>query len=261
MIADYRDVWQRRVLIDFVALQQLLASVHRTLLGRLWYLLIPLTQVCIYYFIVAVVFARGREFSSDIFIGIMLGILHYSLLNTVSSFSLSAIRDNGSILLQINMPPIVFVAVGFWKAVRLSGFGVGVFFLVYLFRGPLFDWPMLAYPVILLTWMLLCWIFALLVSSTSVFLRDLDRIVPIAVQMLTYVAPVIYPLSLVPDRWQWLYLLNPVAVIFSLFKWSLLGGQFPGWGAIAGLTAALALGLLAAHTAYRSGRPRFTKSL
>jgi lipopolysaccharide transport system permease protein len=59
--------------------------------------------------------------------------------------------------------------------------------------------------------------------------RDVASIIPFVVQFWMLASPVAYPSSLVPERWRWLYGLNPMAGVIDGFRWALTGrGQAPG---------------------------------
>ena len=53
--------------------------------------------------------------------------------------------------------------------------------------------------------------------------RDVTHLLTFGLQMWMFASPVVYPLSLVPQEWRWLYLLNPMAVVVEGFRWSLTG--------------------------------------
>jgi lipopolysaccharide transport system permease protein len=67
----------------------------------------------------------------------------------------------------------------------------------------------------------------LLGSAVSVYLRDISFAVPLVMQLWMYASPVIYPLSQVPERWQSIYLLNPMAGIIDSFRKVILNGMAP----------------------------------
>jgi lipopolysaccharide transport system permease protein len=59
--------------------------------------------------------------------------------------------------------------------------------------------------------------------------RDVRYTLPFLVQLWMFASPVVYPSSLVPTQWQWLYGLNPMVGVISGFRWALTGtGQPPG---------------------------------
>src|ERR1700686_5187882 len=65
-------------------------------------------------------------------------------------------------------------------------------------------------------------------SALNALYRDVASIIPFVVQFWMLASPVAYPSSLVPERWRWLYGLNPMAGVIEGFRWALTGhGQAP----------------------------------
>jgi lipopolysaccharide transport system permease protein len=86
-------------------------------------------------------------------------------------------------------------------------------------------------------------------SALNAIYRDVRYAVPFLVQFWMFASPVAYPSSLVPERWRWLYGLNPVAGVIEGFRWSLTGrGQPPNL--MIGVSAAMVLTLVLAGMAY-----------
>ena len=77
-------------------------------------------------------------------------------------------------------------------------------------------------------------------AALNVKYRDVGVILPVALQLGIFVSPVAYLPSLVPERWRWLYTLNPMAGIIEAFRAALFGSSF-NWPA---MTGALALSLV-----------------
>jgi lipopolysaccharide transport system permease protein len=76
-----------------------------------------------------------------------------------------------------------------------------------------------------------------------VFYRDVRFVVPLALQVWMYVTPIIYPLSLVPERFRTVYMLNPMAGLIESYRAVALRGQWPNWGYL-GITTAVSLLIL-----------------
>lgn len=259
MIELYREIWKRRDLINYMVVGQQQAAVFKSMLGGLWHVLVPLAQTGIYYFLVAVVFSAGGAKASLSFIMIMMGILHYALFYHVASFVQPAIHGNASLLLQIKLEPILLVAAGFVRSVRIWSVGIVIYFIFFFALGGTLGMKALAYPFLLLLLLLLAWVMGLLVSTAAVFVRDIERLLPILLQILMYASPVIYPVSFYPDRYLQLLLLNPFASIFALFHWSILGAEIDVWFPLSVIVAWVLIGLLVTHAFYVWGRQRFTK--
>ena len=87
--------------------------------------------------------------------------------------------------------------------------------------------------------------FGIIVSSLTTKYRDFSYLVGFGMQLWMYATPIVYPMSQVPERWQWLYLLNPVAAIVETFRYAYLGsGTIRFWQL--GLSAGMTLLLLSA---------------
>jgi len=64
-------------------------------------------------------------------------------------------------------------------------------------------------------------------SALNAIYRDVRYVLPFLVQFWMFASPVVYPSSLVPARWRWVYGLNPMAGVIEGFRWSLTGGDRP----------------------------------
>ena len=91
------------------------------------------------------------------------------------------------------------------------------------------------------------------------FFRDVQQLTTIGLRILMYVSPVIYGLSLVPDAYRGWYLLNPIACLFALFQWCLLGGEAPPMWTVGVMAAVLGTFIVIAHLVYSRQAPRITK--
>src|SRR6266480_7434656 len=79
-------------------------------------------------------------------------------------------------------------------------------------------------------------------SALNAIYRDVRYVLPFLVQFWMFASPVAYPSSLVPERWRWLYGLNPMAGVIEGFRWALTGqGQPPGEMMLASAAAVMAL--------------------
>jgi lipopolysaccharide transport system permease protein len=84
-------------------------------------------------------------------------------------------------------------------------------------------------PVLILLAVLTALGVGLWTSALNALYRDVASIVPFVIQFWMLASPVAYPSSLVPDKWRWLYGLNPMAGVIDGFRWALTGrGTAPG---------------------------------
>jgi lipopolysaccharide transport system permease protein len=97
-------------------------------------------------------------------------------------------------------------------------------------------WGLLAVPVVLILLTLLALAVGTWMAGVNVKYRDVRYALPFLIQLWMFASPIIYPATLVPERWRWVLRLNPVAALVEAFRVALFGGTFP-WGALAGALA------------------------
>jgi len=256
----YREVWRRRELIHQLVRGQQQASIHGMRLGSLWFTLVPLVQIAIYYFLIMVIFSSGAQSASSFMI-ITMGIMHYALLINVGSYTKPAIHTQASLLLQVKLEPFVLIAAGFVRTLILSRTGIVLFFLCYAFTLETVSLRLLAYPFILLAWIMLSWLIGIAMATMAVYVRDLERLFPILLQILMYASPVLYAANMFPASYQTILLLNPIASMFALFQWSLFDAPVALMQPILVIFFWLVVGTWGAHRFYLRMRPHFTKVL
>jgi ABC-type polysaccharide/polyol phosphate export permease len=263
MIATYKAAWDKRALITFLVKHVRRASVSATVLGQIWYLILPASELLVYYLLIVVIFQRGAQYGENPFVSLSLGIMHYHFLQIAASAAMTSIYSKSKILLQIKLEPIVLVFAGFRRAVFDAFPAIALALVIWAVAGggtqnPTRPW---FYPLVLLVWLVFAWIMSLFLATATVFARDLTYFVPIVLRLLMYLSPVVYTLDFYPVQFRPLALINPVASIFGYLRWSLLGERPPPWQVIPALAATLIVGLVIAHGLYAWARPRFTKNL
>jgi len=85
---------------------------------------------------------------------------------------------------------------------------------------------------------------SLAASAINVFYRDVRFVIPLVLQIWMYLSPVIYPASLVPERIQPLYFLNPMATLIESYRRVVFFNQPPDWfylGITTGITTVVAM--------------------
>jgi lipopolysaccharide transport system permease protein len=112
--------------------------------------------------------------------------------------------------------------------VRLSDFLAASVILVVLmvYYGRTFTSAMLLVPCLILHLTLLALGLGLLFAALNVKYRDIGTVLPVLLQLWLFASPVVYPTTLVPANWKWLYELNPLTGIINGFRTALLGADF-----------------------------------
>jgi lipopolysaccharide transport system permease protein len=124
-----------------------------------------------------------------------------------------------------------------------------------LYFGKALTWNILIFPAMILLTILLALDLSIWLAGLTVKYRDIRHALPFVLQLWMFLTPIVYPLSVVPEKWHWVMYLNPLTGIVEGIRSSLTGARF-NWSAIAvstGITfVALPLSIKAFHRIEKS---------
>jgi len=119
----------------------------------------------------------------------------------------------------------------------------------------------IALPLVLTAQFLVTLAPAYLLAAANVRYRDISHVVGIALLPLFYASPVFYDAGRVPDRYHWLYDLNPIAILLDAYRNCVLFGRWPSWGSLTAVAAVAAVVTTGAWRAYDRVAPDFAELL
>lgn len=202
---------------------------QQSLLGWLWAIIQPVASVAIF----SVIFTR--------FVPVDTGAIPYPVFSYVAmapwTFFATSLQDmTTSLTINFNLVTKVYfprevLPVSSMLA-RLLDFGVASLVLVVLMildRMPVTLSLLLFVPLILIVQILLILGVGLITSAANVFFRDVQPLLTLVTQLWFYASPIIYPVTLVPEKWRILYFLNPMAGILEAYRSVLLRQSVPDY--------------------------------
>jgi len=202
-----------------------------SLIGIFWTIINPLLLLLVFTFIFAIVFKA--RFGPENGIGISALYILSGLIPWLG-FQEGVVRSSSSLLENRNLISRVKFPVQILPAVPVvSGFlGQMIGFLILILWAGVKGKIFLAGLIFLPLWMILQLGFGLglayFLSALSVWVRDLIQLVPVLLLVWLYATPIFYPAKLVPEKFQILILLNPMAHLVLGYRRLLLEGGFPG---------------------------------
>jgi lipopolysaccharide transport system permease protein len=104
-----------------------------------------------------------------------------------------------------------------------------------------FGWGLAAVPLLIALQSLLCFLLAYLLAIMAAALRDVVQVVGVLLSLGVFLSPVLFPLTMFPERWRWLLWLNPMTGPVLGYQSALLQGLWPVWPVWLALAAWLAL--------------------
>lgn len=215
------EVFRRRYLLKLLVQREVAARYQGSFFGLMWSYINPLSQFCIYYFIVGQVFNLHDDienFPLHIFAAII--IVHF-FAETLNAGTRSIVR-NRAIVQKMAIPremfPVATMLVSFYHVIPQ----LVIMMIACLFSGWRPDAGAMAAMVLaILIIMILGTGLALLFSAANVFFRDVQSVVNILVNLIRFAVPMIYSYEMVGSRFGAAapyYLLNPIADAVLLFQ-------------------------------------------
>lgn len=222
-LVEYRDLLREMVSRDFSS------RYKQTLLGPAWFVINPLITTAIF----IVVFGKVVGVPTDgihpalFYLG---GLLAWSYFSQVLASTGNTLHGNLHLFAKVYFPRLIVpLAVVLSNLVTLA-IQLATFAAVYLYLGltnpAVTSRPtlwLLALPLVVLHTALLALGVGLILSSLSAKYKDFSHLSSFLVQAWMYASPIIYPLSKIPEQWQWLAVLNPMTGIIESFRSMLLG--------------------------------------
>lgn len=204
------------------------ARYQQSLLGWFWAIIQPAAQVIIF----TVIFTR--------FVPVETGNVPYPIFSYVAvvpwALLSSSLLDmsqtlvaNMNLITKIYFPREILPIAA--MLARLMDYLVAIvllFILMLYYQLPVFQLSWLYLPLILFIQLLLVLGIGFASAAANVFVRDVQSLLTLGVQVWFYASPIIYPVSMVPESMRSIFYLNPMAGIIEAYRDVLINGQIPG---------------------------------
>ena len=229
LVTECRQLWRLRGLLAVLARRELGARTAGSAGGWLWVWLPPLLTIAAYYLLFDVVFGmRLGAGAPTARVGtyLVVGMLAWSAFADATQRGMGSLLDAGSLLHKNPLPPGLFPA----RAVLASGvvFAPLLLALLPLYMGA-HQWRAGVWAVLPLLALqaLLSFLLAYLLAILAAALRDVAQGVQVLLSLGVFLSPVLFPLTLFPERWRWLLWLNPMTAPVLGYQSALLQGAWP----------------------------------
>ncbi len=215
-----------------LTLREIKARYKQSFLGFFWVILNPFFQMVI----LAFVFSKILRFNS---LGVPYPIFLYAALlpwtflaNSLTS-AMNVLTGNSSLIKQIYFPREILVL----STLLAKAFDFFLAFLVFVILMFFYKIPFTPFVLFFFLIFLLQFLFvfgiSLLLSAFNLFFRDVQYLFNLVLTLWFYVTPVIYSPEFFPEKWRFIFKLNPMAVFINAYRQVLLGGDFPKFSSLA----------------------------
>lgn len=226
------DWWMYRDLILLFVKRNFTTTYKQTLLGPAWAIIQPLLTTIIF----TVVFGNIAKLPTDgisPFIFYLCGNLIWGFFSSCLIATSNTFISNAGIFGKVYFPrltvPISIVLTNFITFIIQLLFFLCFWIYFSLKPGSTIitnNW-LIIIPILLIETSLLGLGFGLIISALTTKYRDLTMLVSFGIQLWMYATPIAYPISLIPQKWVGIYMLNPMASIIVAFRYAFFGsGEF-----------------------------------
>jgi len=229
-----------------------------TVLGYVWSLLNPLAFTLIYYFVFS---QLGRQEVPGMPYALFLvtGLFPWQWFQNSVTAANGFFLGNAALIKKVRFPRFLLVLTGVLNDLIhfLVSIPVIALFMLLVGKHPSWSW-IWQLPVLVLVQLAMTFGLALVVATTNLFFRDLERLVGIFMLMWFFLTPIVYPATLIPPERQWVLRVNPVTPLVDCWRAVLVEGRLPLGPLAASMLVGLcftALGTLA----YRRAQWRFAE--
>jgi ABC-2 type transport system permease protein len=190
-----------------------------SVLGYLWSVLRPLFIFLILY----IVFVKFLRIGGDIPhfpVYLLLGIILWSFFSEATSQAMTSIVSRGDLIKKISIPRYLVVVSSLFSAVINLGLNLIVLLIIAVINDvePMASWLLL--PIILVELFIFAMALGFFFSALFVKYRDVGYVWEVILQAGFYIVPIIYPLTIVAEKYQPLIMLNPMAQIIQDARWA-----------------------------------------
>lgn len=233
-----RSLWEYRFFVLTSIWNDFYMRFVRSKLGGAWLILHPLSQVMIYAFILSNLLASRIPSVSGVYgyaIYLMAGLLGWNLFSEVLDRCMKVFVKNANIIKKMSFPRITLPVIEIGSALLNNIVLLAVMIIIFLLLGHDIGWSILSVLLMAPVVALLAAGIGMTLGVLNVFIRDVEQVVPIVLQLLFWFTPIVYPASVIPEKYlAWLQL-NPVFQIVTAYHDAIVYHYFPSFFAILAL--------------------------
>ena len=228
---NFNELWHYRDLLFMFVKKDFITFYKQTILGPLWFLVQPVLTMITF----VVLFGRVAKLSTDGLPQVafyLAGITIWNYFSEALTKTATVFKDNAAIFGKVYFPrlimPLSIVCSGLLKFfVQFGLFILVVLYYTFIKQQIHPNLWVLATPFLVLLMALFALGLGMIFSSLTIKYKDLVFLLTFGIQLFMYVTPVVYPLSAIPEKYQYLVLLNPLTALFECFRYGYLGsGSF-----------------------------------
>ena len=232
---NFKEIWSYRDLILLFVKRDFVAKYKQTVLGPFWAVIQPLLTTVVY----SIVFGslarlttsdiKGQELQMPSFLFYMIGTITWSYFSSTVTATSGTFITNSGIMGKVYYPRLaspISTAISNLISFFIQIAMFIIVAIIYVITGNAQLHPsfyLLMVPLLIVQMMMLSSGVGIIISSLTTKYRDLNMLVGFGLSLWQYLSPIPYGLALIPEKYMWLYMLNPVTPIVTTMRYAFFG--------------------------------------
>jgi lipopolysaccharide transport system permease protein len=247
----------RDVLLELIR-RDLKVQYEGTLLGYAWTMIIPVLHLAIFSFLFKVILSVDiPNFTVFAFIG----IIAYGWFQSALIQAAGTVTDNRDLVLRPHFSAAILPMVSVGSSMLHFVFSLPVLMVLMILNLKTIPVSIVFLPLIMLVQFSLCLGIGYFAASLNILFTDTKHILDVLLRLLYFLSPVFYDPAMVPERFRWLYNLNPLVTLLESYRNILLHGRMPSWAGLGAVALFSFLLAWAGWAVFRRRSHRFLEDL
>jgi len=237
---NFKLVWRYRELLFNLAKREISQRYKQSVLGYAWVILNPLFQLVVLSFVFSTIL-KIPSLNVPFIIFLSVALLPWNFFVNSLSSSVNALISNSSLITKIYFPREILVystIIAKFVDFLFSCLVLVIFMVIF---KTIVTLNILWVPLIFLIQIIFITGLSLIVASLNLFYRDIQYLLNLILMLWMYLTPVMYPVEIIPEKFRFVFSLNPMSVIVNAYRQTILGGGKPN---ISSLTIAFVMSVI-----------------
>lgn len=246
-LLDWTELWAYRELLLVLTMRDIKVRYKQTILGSAWAVIQPVMMMVVF----SIFFGSLAKMPSDGYpypIFVYAALLPWTFFANSITNSANSLVGSANLVSKVYFPRLIIPLSSVGSGLIDFAIAAGVLLLLLVYYRVSLTLNLLLVPVLVIGAIFIALGVGTCLAALNVAYRDFRYVIPFLVQFWMFATPVVYPASLVPQRWQWALYLNPMAGVIEGFRSAFLGGPFDVLGML--VSGFIAIMLFAAGITY-----------
>lgn len=226
IVNSFKNMKQFRYLLSQLVGRDFKVKYKRSVLGVLWSILNPLLMMTVMSLVFTNIFKFQIE-GLNYLVYLMTGLVFFNFFAEATNLAMSSIVGNFNLITKVYVPKYIFPLSKVILSLINLGFATIALYAIIIFTGEGISFAHLLLPFDFICIFLFALGVALFLAAFSVFFRDMFYIYGIVLTLWTYLTPIMYPLTIIPESYRFLFKLNPLFQYIDYARTIILSAQVP----------------------------------